>query len=365
LLHRPVAVLGGGNGAQTMAADLTLAGLKVHLYEHPSFASGPRFAPVLESQTIELGGVGRRGPARVARVTTRMEEALDGVIWINLAIPATGHEVFFEALIPHLRDGQVVVVWAGDYGSLRLAHLLKERGVKAKVLIAEANTLPYGTRLRGPGQADLLLTAPRVLLATLPGGKSAELVEALRPVYPCLVPCRNVIVAALSNPNPIVHPPGSLLNVGRIQYSGGDFWMYREGITEAVARVIRRVYDETAAVAAKWGFEVEGYEDRDFRTTASIMGVAFQAPFDTIGVIASIGGPHSIADRYITEDLPFGLVPVVQFGEKLDVPTPLTRAIIDIGSAVSDTNFWETGRTLAQLGLADLSAREIASRVDG
>lgn len=188
--------------------------------------------------------------------------------------------------------------------------------------------------------------------------------SALQPVYPCLVPCRNVIAAALSNPNPIVHPPGSLLNVGRIQYSGGDFRMYREGITEAVARVIRLVYDETAALAAKWGFQVEGYEDRDFRTTASIMGVAFQAPFDTIGVIASIGGPHSISDRYITEDLPFGLVPVVQFGEKLGVPTPLTRAIIDIGGAVCGTNFWETGRTLRQLGLADLSPQEIAERVD-
>jgi len=54
----------------------------------------------------------------------------------------------------------------------------------------------------------------------------------------------------------------------------------------------------------------------------------------------------------------------VQFGEKLGVPTPLTRAIIDIGGAVCGTNFWETGRTLRQLGLADLSPREIAERVD-
>jgi hypothetical protein len=85
LLDKPIAVLGGGNGAQTMAADLTLAGLKVYLYEHPSLAGSPRFAPVLQSAEIELDGIGRRGRARLARVTTRMEEALDGVTWINVA----------------------------------------------------------------------------------------------------------------------------------------------------------------------------------------------------------------------------------------------------------------------------------------
>lgn len=365
MLQKPIAVLGGGNGAQTMACDLTLAGYTVHLYETPSFASSPRFAPVLETKTIELTGVGRRGKAKIARVTTSMAEALEGVEWINVNIPATGHELFFEELIPHLRDNQVVVVWAGDYGSLRLAQMMKEKGAKQKVLIAEANTIPYGTRLEGAGKCHLLLTAPKVLLATLPGLESEKLVQALRPVYPCLEACRNVLVAGFCNPNPIVHPPGSLLNTGRIQYSGGQFWMYREGITEAVARVIRQIYLEIESVAKALGMEVLQYEDRDFRTTTSIMGVAFQAPFDTIGVIASISGPHSIKDRYITEDLPFGLVPVSELGDKLGVPTPIVDSIVHIGASVCQEDYWTTGRTLKKLGLDTLSREEIIKYVDG
>ncbi|MDP2858402.1 MAG: NAD/NADP octopine/nopaline dehydrogenase family protein [Bacillota bacterium] len=365
MIEKPVAVLGGGNGAQTMAADLTLAGHVVHLYETPKFAANPRFAPVLDSKVVELTGIGRTGKARIARVTTDMREALEDVEWINVAIPATGHEVFFEELIPHLRDGQTVVVWAGDYGSLRLAHMMKEKGVTKKVTIAEGNTLPYGTRLEGAGRANLLLLAPRVLLAALPGTRSAELVEKLKPVYPCLEPCENVLVAGFCNPNPIVHPPGSLLNVGRIQYSGGEFWMYREGITEAVARVIRSVFDEVEAVAKGLGMSVLQYEDRDFKTTATIMGVAFQGPFDTIGVIASIAGPHTIQDRYITEDLPFGLVPVSQLGDKLGIDTPLIDGIVSIGSVVCRENYWKTGRTLKRLGLDALSPCEIARYVNG
>jgi opine dehydrogenase len=294
-----------------------------------------------------------------------MGEALESVEWINVAIPATGHELFFEELIPHLRDGQTVVVWAGDYGSLRLAQMMKEKGVHRKVTIAEGNTLPYGTRLEGAGRCNLLLVAPRVLLATLPGAGSGDLVEKLKPAYPCLEPCQNVLVAGFCNPNPIVHPPGSLLNVGRIQWSKGEFWMYREGITEAVARVIRAVFDEVEAVAKGLGMEVLQYEDRDFRTTATIMGVAFQCPFDTIGVIASIGGPHSIQDRYITEDLPFGLVPVSQLGDKLGVETPLIDGIVSIGSVVCREDYWQTGRTLKRLGLDKMSPCEIAEYVNG
>ena len=36
--EKPVSVLGGGACAQTLAADLTLAGHKVRLYELPEFA---------------------------------------------------------------------------------------------------------------------------------------------------------------------------------------------------------------------------------------------------------------------------------------------------------------------------------------
>lgn len=365
MLDKPIGVLGGGNGAQTMAADLTLAGYTIHLYELPSFAKSPKFAPVLESKTIELKGIGRTGTAAIARVTTSMEEALEGVEWINVVIPATGHDIFFKELLPHLRDGQTVVVWAGDYGSLRLAQLLKEKGVKRNITIAETNTLPYGTRLEAAGVVNLLLTAPLVLLGTLPGKNSAQLVNVLKAVHPCLRPCRNVLVAGFCNPNPIVHPPGSLLNTGRIQYSRGDFCMYREGITEAVARVIRRVFAEIENIAKAMGLEVLQYEDRDFRTTASIMGVAFEAPFDTVGVIGHVAGPHSIYDRYITEDLPFGLVPVSQLGDKLGVPTPVIDSIVHIGSAVCDQDFWQTGRTLGELGIADMTPSQIIKYVDG
>lgn len=363
MLDEPIAVLGGGNGGLTMAADLTLAGQDVRLLEHERFADGIR--PVLDEGTITLEGVGRTGTAVLDRATTDAAEAVDGARLVNLVVPAFGQDLFFDEVIPHLRDDHTVVVWAGDFGSLRLRHLLDERGVDVDPTIVETNTLPYGTRKAGPATVDLKLTAPRVTAAALPTYETPQALDDLQALYPGTIEDGdNVLVTALSNPNPICHPPGSLLNVGSIQ-ADEDFRMYGDGVTEAVARVIRDLYDETAALGEALGGQVLEYQDRDFRNPGTIMASAFRAPFDTQRIIGDVSGPNTIRSRYITEDLPYGLVPMSELGDVLDVATPLIDSIVTVGSRVCDTDFRAEGRSLDTLGLDGLSGDEILARIHG
>ncbi|MFO7942629.1 MAG: NAD/NADP octopine/nopaline dehydrogenase family protein, partial [Bacillota bacterium] len=137
------------------------------------------------------------------------------------------------------------------------------------------------------------------------------------------------------------------------------------GITEAPARVIRALYDETAALGRALGHEVVQYEDRDFRNPGTIMAEVFRGPFHTQRVIGEIKGPSSIESRYITEDLPYGLVPMSKLGDVFGVETPLINAIITLGSYVCDRDFWSEGRTLAKLGLDGLDEEGIISYVGG
>jgi opine dehydrogenase len=346
-----------------MAADLTLRGYDVHLYEHPRFLES--FRATLERGSIRLGGPAATvtGEAKLRKVTTDMADAIRGTRFIHVVVPAFAHDLFFHELLPWLKAGQTVVVWSGDFGSLRLAWLLRQQYPAKEIRLAETSTIPYGTRRRAGAEVDLLLMAPRVTVAALPAKATGELLATLKPVWPCLEPAENVLAAALSNPNPICHPPGSLLNVGRIQHSGGQFFMYREGITEAVARVIRALYEETRALAAALSCEVIAYDEADFWTSASIMGAAFQAPAmttsDTLDIIAGVLGPTSISHRYITEDLPYGLVPMSQLGDRLGVETPVIDSLVDLGSAVCGTDFRATGRTLETLGIDTLDAPEL------
>ena len=74
LAGKQVTVLGGGNTAFSMAANLALAGFEVLLWEHPEFAQ--TIEPIRESLTIHLDGAGATGAARLAGVTTDPAEAL-------------------------------------------------------------------------------------------------------------------------------------------------------------------------------------------------------------------------------------------------------------------------------------------------
>ena len=95
-----VTVLGGGNTAFALAADLALAGHLVRLAELP--AMHETVEPIQGSRTIALNGVGHTGEARLADVTTDIAAAVDGADLILLAVPAYAHRPFAEACARHL-----------------------------------------------------------------------------------------------------------------------------------------------------------------------------------------------------------------------------------------------------------------------
>jgi opine dehydrogenase len=70
-------------------------------------------------------------------------------------------------------------------------------------------------------------------------------------------------------------------------------------------------------------------------------------------------GPTSLKDRYITEDVPCSLVPIALIGEKLGIDVSMTRAVVEIGSAVCAEDYWRTGRTLESLGLDAMTRSEM------
>lgn len=363
MLNRPIAVLGGGNGGHLMAADLTLSGYKVNFYEHPSFEAS--FRSVLENKVVELSGIGKQGRAQIHKVTTNIKEAVADADLIHLVVTALAHDTFFTELIPHLRDGHTVVLWAADLGSLRLYRLLKERAAGKDVALYETNTLAYGARLRGPGKVEQLMLARSISIAAMPARKTDVVLPELKTIFPMLVPAQNVLAVALSNPNPLFHPPGVIFNAGRIQYSHGDWNIHTEGFTEAILRYAYAIYQEVAAVSHALRIQIFKYRRSDFKSFVRAIDHHFQAPGGLDAYYPSMRGPSSIKSRQVLEDVPYGLLPVSQLGKKVGVPTPAIDGLINVASVLCEQDFWTTGRTLESLGLADLSAGDILHLVQG
>ena len=354
---KKIAVLGGGNGAHTMAADLALKGFEVRICEAPEFEAD--FRTTIEQQGIKLiNAWGEERFVKVHRTTMDFREAIEGVDYIMLAIPAMGHERFFNGIMPYLEDGQTIVSWPGNYSALRFANMLRESGIHKKVTFAEAHTLPWGCRMEEPGKARIFVEAWKLLVAALPSREMERVLGDLKAMYP-VAAGENVLATSMNNLNPIVHPVGSLLNAGWIDTLGKDFYFYRHGTTFSIARAMRGVYEEVERIAEAIDVNMLEYPEEAFWSKSTIMSYYFNAPFDREGVVARISGPSSMNSRYIIEDVPYGLVPLGFLARQLGIATPIINAVIEIASIINQTNYWEKGRSLEELGIAELDRGEL------
>jgi opine dehydrogenase len=48
-------------------------------------------------------------------------------------------------------------------------------------------------------------------------------------------------------------------------------------------------------------------------------------------------------------------------GDVLGVPTPPARSRIHVSSVIHDTDYWQGGRTMKKLGLAEMTVEELNS----
>jgi opine dehydrogenase len=194
-----------------------------------------------------------------------------------------------------------------------------------------------------------------MLLAALPATETGAVLEALEGTYAHAVkPAASVLEPAMYNVNIIVHPVGALLNMGRIEYSGGEFYMYREGITPSVKKVIYAMDRERSALFTALGYRPYTYDQ--------VFADCFHMTVEEFAVTSS-KGPFSMQDRYVTEDIPMGATFTASLARKAGLPMPTYEAMIHLASVVNETDYYSTGRNLENLGLAHLSLQQIQQYV--
>ncbi len=145
---KKIAVLGGGNGAHTMAAEFALKGHTVNLYEMPQFKNNMK--KVFETKTIHLQGNIKelQGPVTLNMVTDDIAQAVEGCRYICLVAPAFTHLDYAKLLKGHLHSDQIVVTYPGAFAALVMKNVFGDADCP---VFADANNLPYDARLTAPG----------------------------------------------------------------------------------------------------------------------------------------------------------------------------------------------------------------------
>lgn len=346
-----IAILGAGNGGVAAAADLALQGHSIRLFQVPEFAAS--FSPIRETRELILHEGGEARSARLAVTTHDVGEAVYGAEAVLVIVPAFAQEAMADQCGKHLGDDQLVFLLPGGFGSYIFRRELERQG--ARPVLGETATLPYGARMRGEREVDIHIRTIFNPFAACPASQNERAAVVLGRLYPDIKPVANVLDVALNNTNPCVHPVPVVLSASRIEYAGEDFWLYREAMTPAVWRVMRKVDAERIEVR-----KALGLGEPHCRLPQEVGRVfAEQFGYDGIQAGHKMKGPDRLDHRYLTEDVPMGLVFFSALGDLAGVETPATDAVIELAGQLLGRDFWAEGRSLAALGLESHSPSEL------
>jgi opine dehydrogenase len=352
-------VLGAGHGGLALAGYLAQAGHGVALWNR----SPARIDAVAAKGGVRLTMPGSMATtAPIARATSDVAAALNGASVVLVAAPASGHADVARTCAPHLRDGQAVLLLPGRTGgALEFRRGLQELGCRANILLGEASSFPVAARTVAPAEAVVHGVKAELTAAALPSRDTAALIGRCRPLLPMLTPARSVLQTGFTNVGAILHPTITLLNADRIR-RGETFDFYTDGVTLAVAELLAAADEERLRIAAAYGERVPSLIEWIAAAYGHHAGTLLAA-LAANPAYRGIKAPTTLQHRYLLEDVPTGLLPLIELGAAADLAAPTLRSLAALAESTLGVRTWPHQRSLRSLGLDGLDIEGIQSVV--
>jgi len=358
-----VAIIGAGIGGVYLAAQLGIAGFKLRLHD----IDDARLADIRAFGGIDVEGE-QAGFAAVERATSDLQSAVNGADVVIVVTGGNAQATVVQSLAPLLRDGQVILLIQGNTGgSLIARRALDAAGCRADVVVTEMDNYPYSCRRLSPTRIRPIVTKRWLQIAAFPGNRIAQVFPGLSSLFPQAVAAPNTLYTGFTNANAMLHVANCVANAARIE-SGAGYRFYSEGVTPAVAHLYQAINRERVAAAGALGATVPTLEDWFERVygvrEASLVETCRRLTYNSDGPYQATGTPSSLDHKFITEDVPTGLIPISALGIAAGMPTPTIDALVELARSMTGRDFAADARTLARLALDGKTAPEIRRVMD-
>jgi opine dehydrogenase len=366
-----VAVIGAGSAGYCAAADLTLRGFDVNLYEEPEMKE--RLDPVLWRGGIDLlaeryhtAGThptpwfDKIGFARIHKVTTNVQEAIRDAELIVLFVHAYRHERIAELLGKHLRDGQTILISNGMGGELVFARTLADMKIENDILLAGTASSIYGSRRGveyGIGENQVMTPqtvligpndkqASTNILCAFPAKNTSKAMQKVNHIWKC-VPGDNVLQVDLSNINLVTHAALCILSATWIDASQGLFRMHLQaGQSASYAKVRDALIKERDAI----------YKRLEWVDPSKM--VSGPQTSERPGFFLHLG-PVDLMHQFLHEDIQVGDRLLASIADMIGVPTPTIKSFMHLASIINGIDYFNVGRTVEEVGISGMSIDEM------
>lgn len=340
-----VAIIGTGNVGIAIAADLSIKEHEVSLIKTSNVRSEAYDRLLRNNNRVYFKEDGTYTQTTIKEVTRDITKISDAEVVI-VTIQSTYHEELYKRISPYLKGSQVVLIICSYMSSFYLS-----KYCQVLPAIAEA-TGPYlegRVELNDMKEEVVFRVGCRLTrspLSVFHPNRANECMEKLKALYKGLSNDYSVIESALLNPNLVIHTVGAVMSIPRIEYSEGNFCMYREAYShknQATLNVMFKLDEEKKKVLI--ALNSRGIDILEAGGFLKGMESFYEYSESEDRAIS----PTSIHSRYITEDVSQGLVLMESIANYLGIIVPVTTSLIDLASAALGIDFRLEGRSIFSL----------------
>ncbi|MFK7764645.1 MAG: NAD/NADP octopine/nopaline dehydrogenase family protein [Roseobacter sp.] len=316
--------------------------------------SGRGTAALQDTPLCASGAIETTCTPQIAMSAAELAAENDALV---IALPAYGHKTVLDALAPHIRAGQHVIISShASFGAIYLMQKLAARGIHAPIT-AWGTTVVTGRRQEGAAMQVNTLRS-RVDLCTLPESDAGEALALCQRLFGDRFQPRDGLLAiSLSNLNPQNHLGIALGNITRMER--GETWSQGQNVTPKIGRLLEQLDLERLAIADALGLQV--------KTIFEHFHLSFHVPVASISQMNQQmhahgnggTGPATADSRYVTEDVPYGLQLTAVLGRLAGRPATLHEAGIEIFSAMYGRDFSTENEILNALELDRFSLEDL------
>jgi hypothetical protein len=346
-----ITICGGGNAAHAAAGLLgAQPGVEVSVY-----------VPFAEEEEQWKAGLSRQGGIRVQlpdrevlgcpqQVSSDPARVIPGSDYILLALPAFAHDQILKDIAPYIKPGAVLGAMPAR-GGFDWSAKSSLRGKSSQITLFGLQTLPWACRIERYGESVRVMgTKEQVEIAARPAGNAGEIAAQLGNLLGLVLqPVDCFFCLTLANTGQLLHPG---LMYGLFHSWQGEPLkqapLFYQGVNEESAAVLEALSSEVMAVRAK------------IEQTHPCLDLAFVRPLKEwlkISYNGNIADPETLqsslatnrsyagltapvretpsglapdfTSRYLSEDVPYGLVVTRGIAGLAGVPTPMTDRVIE------------------------------------
>jgi opine dehydrogenase len=372
-----ITIVGAGNAGSACAFMAAEAGHKVRLLKTSNrITHDEHFEAMVNNMGIycidntkegrftDSGGDVEKTFQPLEMITRDPKAAIEGADVVMIFIQTTYHEALAEEIAKYFQDDQLVILIPGYAGSI-----FYKKFCDNNPIFSEGESTPNDARVVEPGTVKVLFKNARNALSFFPATKTQQGMEIASRLFPAykigmIKNRKHIFESALHNPNIIVHTVGMYVMHPMLEYCAKHHpdevpYMYRDALSTKMAwLMIEKLDAEKMAVLSALGCEPIPYLEACLFRNEEDLKQDPREVFESYK-ISSPPGPYAFDNRYVTEDVPMGLVLLSSLGQKLGVSTPECNRMIEICGGILGRDFYKEGTTLDKLGLGELTRDEL------